>query len=102
MFKLGCCGLYTRVYLDKTCLGGRLRDFIWDIPSCFYGKTVRLKIEQFTSAGPLFCRADDVICEGDGEKWTDIKKLFPGKYQKCGDKRRVRILLYEIYCLMFI
>jgi hypothetical protein len=81
---LGSSGLYTRVYLNSLPLGGRLADFVWDIPAHLAGTKALLRIEQYTTIGPCLGRAADVIARGDGEKWTSLDVWFPGKYMRCG------------------
>ncbi len=79
--------LYTRVYVNGVSLGGQLSGFVWTLPEALAGQTVLLRIEQYTSIGPLFGRAADVIAEGDGEKWAKLDRWFPKIYQKCGVER---------------
>ena len=53
--RLETDGLYTVLYLDGDKIGERLwAPFVWRIPGRFAGKTVQVKIERFTSCGPMF------------------------------------------------
>ena len=76
---LECCDLYTRVYLG----GIRLeKQPGWDrfiIPEIRRGRTLVLRIEQFTSIAPILGRFENVItAPGESKTW------FPHKYEKCG------------------
>ena len=84
MLALGSSGLYTRVILNGIDLGGKLSEYVWEYPAELRGTSVLLRIEQYTSIGPIFGRAEDVISVGDGEKWTSLSTWFPRKYQRCG------------------
>ncbi|MBQ8509735.1 MAG: hypothetical protein IJ493_07505 [Clostridia bacterium] len=82
--ELASSELYTRVYINGVSLGGQLGGFRWEIPARWLGAAVTLRIEQFTSIGPIFGRSGDVIAKSDGERWASLHDWFPGKYQKCG------------------
>lgn len=84
MLALGSSGLYTRVIMNGIELGGKLSGYVWEYPSEFRGTSVLLRIEQYTSIGPIFGRAEDVISVGDGKKWANLSTWFPRKYQHCG------------------
>ncbi len=81
---LGSSGLYTRVYLNGLPLGGRLNGFVWSIPAHLRGTEALLRIEQYTTIGPAFGRAEDAIARGDGENWTSLDSWFPRRYERCG------------------
>ena len=83
MLALGSSGLYTRVIMNGIELGGKLSGYVWEYPSEFRGTSVLLRIEQYTSIGPIFGRAEDVISVGDGKNWA-LSTWFPRKYQHCG------------------
>lgn len=84
LIALGSSGLYTRVSLNGLQLGGQYNGYQWRIPEQLLGTTALLKIEQYTTIGPIFGRAADVIAHGDGENWTNIDAWFPKKYERCG------------------
>lgn len=76
---LECCDLYTRVYLG----GIRLeKQPGWDrfiIPEIRRGRTLVLRIEQFTSIAPILGQFENVVtAPGESKTW------FPHKYEKCG------------------
>lgn len=77
--------LYNRVYANGVFIGGQYRGYRYEIPRPLLGQEVLIRIEQFTTLGPLFGRKEDVVGEKKG-KW------FPGKYERCGiaDIRFVR------------
>jgi len=81
---IGSSGLYTRVSLNGMPLGGRLADFVWDVPAHLRGTKALLRIEQYTTIAPCLGRAADVIARGDGEKWASLDTWFPGKYMRSG------------------
>ena len=66
--------LYTRVYVNDQYLGARLSGYSWKIPIKYLGKTVRLRIEQYTTIAPMFGRTFEAInTEGIDLKWVETK-----------------------------
>ena len=43
-----------------------------------------LRIEQFTSIGPIFGRRGEAYEQGEGLNWVNLDQFFPGNYQKLG------------------
>ncbi len=74
--------LYTRLYLDGVCLGGQLSGYRYEIPSEYKGRTVTLKLIQYTSIAPMFGKLDECVrVEGIHPL---LARFAPGKYQRCG------------------
>lgn len=81
--QVGCADLYTKVILNGI-PHSRISGYVYDVPAELRGKNVLLRIEQYTTLGPIFGRADDVISEENLKEYGPIKRFFPGKYEKCG------------------
>ena len=59
--ELTGCSLYTRLYCDGELMGESIASpYIYKIGKELYGKTITIKIEQYSSIGPIF---------GDTEYW---------------------------------
>ncbi|MBE6615876.1 MAG: hypothetical protein E7631_11310 [Ruminococcaceae bacterium] len=77
--SLECCDLYTRVYLGGIRLEKQPGWNRFTIPEIQRGRTLVLRIEQFTSIAPVLGRYESIITgPGDSKAW------FPRKYEKCG------------------
>jgi hypothetical protein len=74
--------LYTQLYLDGVCLGGQFSGYRYEIPREYKGRTVGLKILQYTSIGPMFGKLDECVrVEGSH---PILSRFAPGKYQRNG------------------
>ncbi len=74
MIEFDSSQLYTQVYINGYALGGKLTDYKWEVPKGFQNTRVKIRIEQYTSIGPIFGISSETL-------WK-----VPGDYQKCGIK----------------
>ena len=71
-------GLYTELYLDGEKMPERLyAPFVWRIPERFAGKTVSIRIERFSSCGPMFGEITFPVVRPGG--WTAADRRPSGK-----------------------
>ncbi len=76
-------GNYTRVYFDGEPAGEAfVKPYLFAVPDRLRGRGTRVTIEQFTTIGPLYGRADDVL-KGMAPGQT-LYDYFPGKYADSG------------------
>ena len=76
--------LFTRIYLNGVFAGESLSECRFEIPAQLSGRRVMLRIEQFTSIGPIFGRRGEAYEQGEGLNWVNLDQFFPGNYQKLG------------------
>ena len=71
-------GLYTELYLDGEKMPERLyAPFVWRIPERFAGKTVQVRIERYSSCGPMFGEITFPVVRPGG--WTAADRRPTGK-----------------------
>ena len=69
--------LYTKLYIDEEYIADAVYNpFVFDIPKKYRGKKVKLKLEQYSSIGPVF---GDVDYYTENSTTTNWKTPAPGK-----------------------
>lgn len=76
--------LFTRIYLNGVFAGESLAECRFEIPERLAGREVALRIEQFTTIGPVFGRRGEAYAPGEGLNWVNLDEYFPGNHEKCG------------------
>lgn len=78
--------LCMKVYADGLLLGTQIaHPYRFELPESDGVSPMRIKIEQFTTIGPIFGKRDDVL--KDIPKGRTVYRYFPGEYHNCGIKR---------------